>query len=414
MDLVTGLNSSLNRAASILRTAMPVIFQNNATNISAPSNTTQFDPFFQFCNLTNPRLDPLAFFEPDFFNTTPRKVYRSITAQIANQNLMTSSEVPFTGTFSLTANRLLVRTLSLRIMESTLAVLILIIFILCKFRPTGSTPRDPGTITGLASILARSPKLSELLASCGASSLEDIQTALAHNTYQTVITREHGVSMFSIMPSSLLTTNLSPPLSVPTSVTWWEPFSVTLLARMLALIVPLALIAALEATYQRSQHNNGLATVQTETYVRYTWVYVPALIMLGVTTLFGQVAFSTKVFHPYYMLKRGGVAVQQSMTENYLSRENVHSFASSLRKRHYEISAISLAMLLAPMLTIVVRYDLFLILFPTGVGTLELYFKPSFILLFRLLRRLLAPSPSKSIQHTMLISYAAVYILQLR
>ena len=343
MDIAMGLSASLNASKTLISLANPFFWTVNSTD------TSFYDPFIQVCNFTSPHLNPADFLEEDFLYRISRQTFKLISAQIAKKSLMVPSSTSFLGIYAAPTHRLFVRELSLRIMEGTLAVLVLIAGALCKFRSSGSTPRDPGTITGLAAILARSSKLLDTLANSGAARLEDIKIILAGNSYRTVVDKD---SSFAIEQYSQDPIKVLPHSAI--SIRWWAPFSVTIFARALTLITPLALIAALEATYQRSRHQNGLANVPGETYIKYTWVYIPAFIMLGTATIFDAVHFSAQVFHPYSLLKRGGVSVQESMTENYISKVTIHSFCSAFLNRHYVIFATSFAMLLAPMLTVTV------------------------------------------------------------
>jgi len=274
MDVASGVISSLVNAEAII----------SSTSVFTPIENirTQFDTFIQICNLISPQSNSSAFLEPAFLNQVARQTYKSISIQVAKQGLMIASEKHIIGSLSANTNRLYVRELSLRIMEATLALLCLIACAICKIRPSGSTPRDPGTIAGLASIIARSSGFSDTVASSGTASLGEIATTLSGNTYQTVVSNQIGSSKFSIEPLSQLTKKQSNKPLLPTTVTWWHPFSVSILARTLVIIIPIALIAALEATYQRSQHDDGIADVQAETYIKYTWVYVPALVSLNV------------------------------------------------------------------------------------------------------------------------------------
>lgn len=94
---------------------------------------------------------------------------------------------------------------------------------------------------------------------------------------------------------------------------WWHPFATTWTAKALVLGIPIILIAVFEGTFQLSVHGNGIAAVHTKNYVRYTWVYVPALVMLAVATLFGTIDSAAKIFHPFHVSKRGGVTAERSI-----------------------------------------------------------------------------------------------------
>jgi hypothetical protein len=350
-DVALALNSSLNSAAALIHSASFNYYTGGPS-----ANSTIWGTFFQLCNISMPQENASAFLDAGLLQQVSREVYSSVAAQVAKQNFLSSAEEPFSGTYSISEHRLFVRGLSLRLMEAMLALLIIIPCILCVLTPGNCTSRDPGSIGGLATILARSSKLATILDGTGTASVKVLKTVLFGKQYQTVASTEKGVSTFSVEPSSssILEESRLPLGYNSAHISWWQPFAVTIWARILVLIIPVAVIAALEATYQRSAHTNGLATIHSEGYIRYTWVYIPALVMLGVRTLFDNIDFNAKIFQPYYKLRRAGGATQSSIMENHLSKASIYSLWSAMLKREYALLATGFAMLLASSLTIVV------------------------------------------------------------
>ncbi|PYI19440.1 hypothetical protein BO99DRAFT_458912 [Aspergillus violaceofuscus CBS 115571] len=352
-DLGVGFVSSLTAAADVLDTLGYVDtstkgWKSAKYNLSDP-NSTYPSAFAIIANLTSPH--PMR----DLLNTSllesvARPMFAAISAQVAKQYLLSPSDTSFAGTYSAYVNRLLVKELSVRLMEATLAILIVVAGALCFLRPVRCTPRDPGTISGLASILARSPAVEERLVR--SKNGTEIAEELNGRRYYTQITTEHNCLGFTIATDqtaseSMRTRITSGPMS------WWEPMSVSVSWRVITVALPLLVIAGLETTYQISSRHNGLGTVSGE-YIRYTWVYIPAVIMLLVRIFFDSIHFSALVLQPYLDLRRGGVTAPRSIMENHLSSPTLVSLVKAILRRQGAVGATAVAVLLAPILTVAV------------------------------------------------------------
>ncbi|RAK99633.1 DUF3433 domain-containing protein [Aspergillus ibericus CBS 121593] len=351
-ELGTGLVSTLASAEDPLDTLNYVDLSTGRLhkfqyNFSDP-NSTYPSAFYLVANLSSPHeLSDLL--DVSVLEKVTRPTFTAMAAQIARQYLLSSADAEFKGTYSAHIQRVIVRELSVRIMEATLAVLVVLTAALWAVRPVRSTPRDPGTIAGLASILSRSPGVSRRLAGC--KNAKDITTELADGTYYTRVTDNDGWT-FSIeeeQKSEGTRTRIS---SSP--ITWWQPMSVSLWWWIISIFFPLLIIAGLEVAYQMSAQRNGLGTVDSSGYIRYTWVYLPALVMLIVRIFFDCIHFSAMVFQPYLELRRGGVTAPGSLMENHLSKLTLFTFITAITRKQWAVCASAFTVLLAPVLTVAV------------------------------------------------------------
>lgn len=73
-----------------------------------------------------------------------KKTFQSLIVQVTRQELMQPSKESLSGFLSATRERLVVRELSVRLMEGSLIMLILICGGLSVLRPVHCTPGDPG------------------------------------------------------------------------------------------------------------------------------------------------------------------------------------------------------------------------------------------------------------------------------
>ncbi|KAE8374693.1 hypothetical protein BDV26DRAFT_295753 [Aspergillus bertholletiae] len=345
-DIITGLLSTLSAADSAVGTLIQ-LNGGKAANLIDPNNN-YLDPFYRIATVSSGD-NYQSLLDSANLEAISRPVYTAITAQIARQYLMPSANTPFDGVYSASTQKLLVRELSVRLMEAASALLILVAGAMWVWRPAKCTPRDPGTISGMATILARSPDLSHRLS--GIKNRKDLKASLAGGLFVSEVASINGQQSFSIVTKHDSREDFHATKG-SSQISWWKPLAMSLGWRILTLAVPLLVIVGLETTYQISQKRNGLADITSDGYIRYTWVYIPAFIMLLIQALFECNHFSTQVIQPYLELRRGGLTAQESLMDNYLSKLTMHALWSALVKRKYAIFTTALTMILAPCLTI--------------------------------------------------------------
>ncbi|KAE8356872.1 hypothetical protein BDV28DRAFT_41853 [Aspergillus coremiiformis] len=345
VDVGTGLFSSLVGADASIGTLGRL---NNIYANATDPNNSYLSPFYRIATVSTPdnveRLLNAADLEAISVG-----MYKAIAAQIARQYLMVDADEPFDGTYFATTKRLVVRQLSVRLMETTLVLLILVSGAMWLWRPVRCTPRDPGTISGMATILARSPDLSRRLS--GLKNKKDMKVSLSDSLFISATACMDGQRTFRIATEHDAKEEYRASVS-SNAFSWWKPLSMSWWWRALTLAVPLLVIVGLETTYQISSQRNGLADIKSNGYIRYTWVYIPAFIMILVQALFDGTHFSTQVIQPYAELRRGGTTARQTLMDNYLSKLTIHTVGSALVKRKYPVLATAMTMVLAPCLTI--------------------------------------------------------------
>ena len=108
-----------------------------------------------------------------------RGFYRHFCAQIANRMLTEASVFASHGSAIMPQNRLLVRKLSVRVMETILALMTALALSGILLLPSyGFTLQDTSTVAGLSTILVRSPEFVNLLQGAGSGKLSRLQRCL--------------------------------------------------------------------------------------------------------------------------------------------------------------------------------------------------------------------------------------------
>ncbi|KAB8204898.1 hypothetical protein BDV34DRAFT_196526 [Aspergillus parasiticus] len=335
-EIIASLNSSLVGAEK------PVsLFPTGNTSIS------HLGTLYRLANMSSP-FDAESLFEPSSFQNISIGAYQSIVAQIARQHFMTPADSQFTGTYSATKQRLMVRELSVRAMEAILAALILVVAVMLVCRPVRSTPRDPGPLSGLAAILARSSHLTDRLD--GTLNKKNMKARLTGGLYVGEVTNQNGEKTFRI-EAKYPENNDSQPADTDVTISWWH--SISRWWQIVSILLPILIIAGLEAAYQESHRHDGLGNITSDGYIQYVWVYIPALVMLLVRILTNGIHSSSMILQPYLELKRGA-ATASSIMENHLSKITLYSFCCALFKKQFVLAASALSVIIAPLLTIAV------------------------------------------------------------
>jgi hypothetical protein len=315
------------------------------------------DTNFAFGLHQRPDLTLEDLLDPHILKDIAVRFYQLFSAQVVKRALLEDMDMDILGTAYVNEFRLIVRELSVRLMEGILALLSAFALIMMILVPrNGVLPRDPGSIAGLATTLSRSVELYESLANTGTARLSLLRRTLSHRQYHTqIIENKDGLS-FEIRQSDRTVAKADQALKQSTSggpFKWYRPFAITIYARALASVVVVAVIVALEVVLRLSQRNDGLADVSAGGYVHFVWAYIPALAMVSIELLYASLDFSTKVFAPYSKLKVSAT-FHNSLSVNFLDSMAISTLWQSIGTQHWAVSATTLALVLSSYLTIVV------------------------------------------------------------
>jgi hypothetical protein len=136
-------------------------------------------------NATSPRYNTSAWMDTDVMINSARKAFQGVAVQAVLNHFSQEFNGTLNGSASWTEQRLILRTLSFWLVTSLLVMLIIIVAALCCQSSPLVVPRDPGSIAGLAAIVASSPDINSLLQ--GVAHSEDATKArlIALSPYRT-------------------------------------------------------------------------------------------------------------------------------------------------------------------------------------------------------------------------------------
>jgi hypothetical protein len=141
--------------------------------------------FFSLMNYTMPRTNPKSWMDTDFLIESARKSFQGIATQVASQYLTQAVKENSAATISWSENRLVLQDLSFYVVISILVLLIAITTTLSLSTPSGVVPRDPGSIAGMAAIVASSSDLNATLKGAGHSASVTKSRAISSSPFQT-------------------------------------------------------------------------------------------------------------------------------------------------------------------------------------------------------------------------------------
>ena len=320
---------------------------------SHKDDNVQFDTFFDAMYATAGSINHTDYTNVAYLETSARQLFSAVAAQIVKSHVLQPANFEIPGMIWAYEPRLIVCQVSLRLLESIFALLIVIAMVTLLLRPSSSTPCDLSTLAGISTILARSPQTCAAFRGLSTSSGNEMQKRINGKTCKCVIKIESERPVFRLVTSSG-STRTGQSANTNENVRWWQPLSMSIGARIGLTLLPLAVIAALEAIYQHSAKQNGLANVGEWSGYHYVWTYIPALFMLAVQACFQLVDFHTRVLQPYHTMRSTSAVADQSVNNNYLSQLTPTSIWKALSHRHWAVVATGFTMFLAPILTVVV------------------------------------------------------------
>lgn len=347
-DLVENILQSIDQGM----TAASGPARSEVQDIGAHGSTRSMLDDFMYClvSFLNPD-DITDILDIELMQRELEKFYSIVATQIAKDYLMEPADGQVSGDVTADQQRLRIRGLSFYMMQAILALLVVAGAVLCFLAPCNVTSRDPGSAGGLAAIMSESPSFYESLAGCGIVGLASLRDRLSN--YRALGSMqlsdgkpEYRVIMVSEKPDG-------PVKDGEENSSWWKPLAISRITKTGVTIYLLLLVVALESTYQASVRNDGLANVETKSYVRYAWSYVPALSMFVAQLLVGMIGDISKILAPFHELRRKGPVPTKALFNDPLSELTVQTLVNSIPTKQFALLATSFTMLLTPLLTIV-------------------------------------------------------------
>ena len=280
-----------------------------------PSNSSAW---ITLLNATAPQRSLADFKNSTLLIQASRAVFQAIGAQAARECFMSpvTGNTTVLGTVTEQETRLCIRELSLRLIESLLALLVLTTAGVAYFGCPPNLPNPSNPLT-YALMLSQQPNV-EISNSSTVLAISDAMNGTKHPKKE-----------------------------------WWHPMTIKRTFIISISLVLLCSMVVLEILYQKSKKGKGIARVSTENYDKYVWTYIPALITMIIGGAFAMVDQTARILHPFQILATGKTAVNRLGFHTF-ERLTIIAMPAAIKRRAWGLFAIMLTTLLAPTLTIIV------------------------------------------------------------
>ncbi|KAK5572487.1 hypothetical protein LTR43_002219 [Exophiala xenobiotica] len=309
---------------------------------------------FTLMALTAGSQDIGSLMEPGKMMSAAEDTYKGVLSQYAYQSLRAASRSDVAGgTLTKQERRLRVNDVSAWTMASIFGLLVICCIALIFIAPRAVVPRDPSSIAAIATLLTRSTELNRLLRKQGVPSYANQRSALSGFEFGTAIaTTDAGTTSFKIVASE----GEPDPAAAKSNMDlkWWMPFTASIPVLIIALVLPLVLIAVLEVIQQSSDKHHGLLTVVDDKWTEVYSHYIPGIVTLIVAAFINMLDFNVALFAPWVNLAKGDAVSRRSVLNHLLGLSPPWAFLRAIRTRYLSALLSIPAAALASILTILV------------------------------------------------------------
>ncbi|KAI1861168.1 hypothetical protein JX265_009787 [Neoarthrinium moseri] len=281
------------------------------------------------------------------------EVFNGVAAQLARHMLMVPGDESndIRGSARFTQHRLHVTDLSTGIMCAALSLLIIISASLVFFVPRDVVVSEPGSVLATASSVQLGIETERLLKGLGQARDVKIRQSLESYLFVSRVGEKGGeISIEASNPQH--GTPSKPSKVISGELQWWTPLGSQNWFLLLSIVVPLLLMGLLELFQRQSAEHNGFVDVRSR-FGEVAANYVPAIISMSVGAMYSSIVAAAAVFAPYATLSKGTTQASRSIAVSYVTQTGPRLVYRSLRNRHFGVSTITLAQLVASTLTIV-------------------------------------------------------------
>lgn len=312
--------------------------------------------FFQLLAAMNNNSRQEAFLDPALLLGLGSEAFKGVMTQISRIYLMQSANSTLSGSVTYNESRLMVKSISVISMAVSLGLLALASLLLIVVRPWDVAPREPDSIAASATFLAASPELVSALMDLGAARTSKITREVSGKAFQS--RQITGVQPKFVLEPILTAETLhrSPRVDKIPALKWWRPIATRGYFLILATTTPLLILAVLEILQHLSDTRSGIAdiSVKSRSLSRSVVSYLPALLMLGIATLYSTIESTFAIITPFAALRRRDHSAWARIHQTPLGMLSPRALISSIRWRCPGYFSAVVGALLASFLTIIV------------------------------------------------------------
>jgi hypothetical protein len=283
------------------------------------------------------------------------EVYRGIAVQLAKQYLLVANETEsrrdLEGVARYEHQRLFVRNIFLRIVETILCILALLSISLAVRSRKRLPPRDVASIARVSAAVSKSKDLMDVLSETGLWPCRELKRLL-QSTYSARYklieddTRaEHRD--FVIEGHRTIEGRVN-----DSKEEYWRPLMISWYVRVALLVVPLAIIVTLEVLLRLSHRDSGICDIIQNKQTQLAASIVPAFVMASTKLLYSGYDFNLRIFDPYVQLHKRSATANSSILNKPIYTWKTDAFWNALIRKRYAVGASTLSVTIAAFLTI--------------------------------------------------------------
>ena len=322
------------------------------------TDDSNYNYFWQLLNIVSPQADVLDWSNTTLANKTLQSVWSTWSAQMAALHLKVPANHAVLGTTTTAQTRLLIHIGPFWTIEVGLIAMFLMAVALALLSPSDILPRDPGSLGGIATIVASSKDFQESLKGAWQYSGQGFRDFLLASQFSTSV---HPPEARNRAPGFCINHRVQSSRKKASNLlggkkrVWWKSRASSNAFVFVSPLLIVALIVLVETLYQLSKKNSGIVTVTEPTsLMHFAYTTVPAVIMVSMATVVGMLHFAVQILQPYRRLKCGPTPAGIGLFKCPFSGSSLSSVAEAFRDLDYAIILIVTSVFLSQYLTIVV------------------------------------------------------------
>jgi len=289
---------------------------------------------------------------PEILVEAASNLFSGVAARYLQQYCLMPTQATISAQAQLMEDRLHVSPVSIYIMMACFALLVGCAISLIWTSRQRLVPRDPSRLSTLATILARTLPMQDVLQYSGDLRTSQITEQLRSYEFISSTGTDFKLDVAKATSSPKVTTTKEKPLKIKQGP--WNPLSARYYMVAITLLAPVLTLAEIELLYQISQRTDGIADVTgSETQATYLSQYITAAVMLAVATAFNSLDFTIASFAPYNLMWQSNLSRERSLEVHILGRLPPVALWTSLRNQHYSSALSNLCTIIGSVLTIV-------------------------------------------------------------
>lgn len=295
------------------------------------------------------------FMDPGLLISTGTQVFEGIAAQVLHELVVQPANRTTRGSITYTEQRLHAKALSTGFMCSFLGLLVILSVAMIFIRPSFSAPNKPVATFSTATLLASSPQLGKILSPMGHLSNDKLQQRLEEYRFRAdhVLDSDSRICIEPIQRNEGQTHVSNATEQGQRQVPSWRPMASSTWFLVLAICLPLSVIASLEIVQHFSDTNNGFISINKSSELAFA-TYIPSAVALGVAGLYSAMQMMTAIVAPFAPLKKGKANAKRTVELSLVAQLPPHSLFLSLRTRNFAVAIALFGSFIGSFLTIIV------------------------------------------------------------